>query len=318
MNKTKVNKVVLFGTAVLTTLSLGIGIVRDVSADEIETNVEHRIDDVFVNNIDVKYNGQSINSGYVEVEAGERPLLEITLSTTGGIIPPDSWVNLTSNGVSIVAKVQIEGKAFSELPIDIEAGKTYLVNISTSGFAGDAPQTITFVGKGPVVPPVEPDKPTDPLPVEPENPAVDPEPVDPENPDIEVEYPDGKSDLTPEQQEDALNRPTESDTQTDVFEVESTEVEAQPSESTAQSIESVEQTETSEVVAERTTQSSIQSITETSETMTESQPATQENEEIKELPKTGTKQSKFLKVLGIFLLGLALGNLLFIFRKGGK
>lgn len=318
MNKTKVNKVALFGTAVLTTLSLGIGIVRDVSADEIETNVEHRIDDVFVNNIDVKYNGQSINSGYVEVEAGERPLLEITLSTTGGIIPPDSWVNLTSNGVSIVAKVQIEGKAFSELPVDIDAGKTYLVNISTSGFAGDAPQTITFVGKEAVVPPVESEKPTDPLPVEPENPAVDPEPVDPENPDIEVGYPDGKSDLTPEQQEDVLNRPNESDTQTDVIEVETPEVDAQVPESTTQPIESVEQTETSEVVEERTTQSSVQSITETSETASESQPATQENEEIKELPKTGTKQSKFLKPLGIFLVGLALGNLIFIFRKGDK
>lgn len=318
MNKTKVNKVALFGAGVLTTLSLGIGIVRDVSADEIETDVGHRIDDVFVNNIDVKYNGQSINSGYVEVEAGERPLLEITLSTTGGIIPPDSWVNLTSNDISIVAKVQIEGKAFSELPIDIEAGKTYLVNISTHGFAGDAPQTITFVGKEAVVPPVEPDKPTDQIPVEPENQVVDQEPIDADNPNIEVEYPDGKSDLTSEQQEDVLNRPTESDTQTDVIEVETPEVDAQVSESTTQPIESVEQTETSEVVEERTTQSSIQSITETSETMPESQPATQENEEIKELPKTGTKQSKFLKALGSFLVGLALGNLLFIFRKGDK
>ncbi len=65
MNKTKVNKVALCWSRSIDNIEFGeLESFVMFQQDEIETDVGHRIDDVFVNNIDVKYNGQSINSGY--------------------------------------------------------------------------------------------------------------------------------------------------------------------------------------------------------------------------------------------------------------
>ena len=295
----KYSKVTLTATALLASLAIGMSFTNEVHAGKSETtNSQKGV--TYVGNIDVRFNEKQINSGYVIVDGEEPVFLDIHVMTFGDTkIPEGAVVNVEMNGTTVSAPIDAQGNAYTGLPLSIQKNTIYLVHISTSGFAGDAPQTITFVGSNKnytddiIIP--EPEKP------EIEVPEVEvPEVEVPEVEVPEVEVPEVE---VPEVEVPEVEQPTANETKKEEIEkpvAESSLIE----ESTTQS--------------ERTTQSSVQPITETSETVSESQPATQENEEIKELPKTGTKQSKFLKALGIFLVGLALGNLLFIFRKGGK
>ena len=270
----KYSKVTLTATALLASLAIGMSFTNEVHAGKSETtNSQKGV--TYVGNIDVRFNEKQINSGYVIVDGEEPVFLDIHVMTFGDTkIPEGAVVNVEMNGTTVSAPIDAQGNAYTGLPLSIQKNTIYLVHISTSGFAGDAPQTITFVGSNKNY--------TDDI--------IIPEPEKPEIEVPEVEVPEVEQPTANETKKEEIEKPV----------AESSLIE----ESTTQS--------------ERTTQSSVQPITETSETVSESQPATQENEEIKELPKTGTKQSKFLKALGIFLVGLALGNLLFIFRKGGK
>lgn len=275
----KYNKIALSATAVLASLTIGMSIVNEVHAGESETtNSQEGV--TYVGNIDVSFNGKQINSDVVNVDGEEPVFLDIHVMIFGDTrIPENAVVNIEMNGTTVSVPIDAQGNAYSGLPLSVEKNTTYIVNISTSGFSGDASQRITFV-------------------------AGDKNYTD----DIIIPS-ESTSNTTEEKDQNVQTEPSTTATEETLPIVE---------EETTHIVTDEEPTKETEKVEERTTQSSIQSITETSETMPESQPATQENEEIKELPKTGTKQSKFLKALGIFLLGLALGNLLFIFRKGGK
>lgn len=298
----KYSKVTLTATALLASLTIGMSFTNEVHAGQSETTNSQKAV-TYVGNIDVKFNEKQINSGYVTVDGEEPIFLEIHVVTFGDTrIPENAVVNIEMNGTTVSASIDAQGNAYSGLPLSVEKNTTYIVNISTSGFSGDASQTITFV-------------------------AGDKNYTD----DIIIPT-ESTSTTTEEKDQNEQTEPstTASEENLPIVEEKDQNVQTEPSttateetlpiveEETTHIVTDEEPSKETEKVEERTTQSSVQPITETSETVPESQPATQENEEIKELPKTGTKQSKFLKALGIFLVGLALGNLLFIFRKGDK
>ena len=298
----KYNKIALSATAVLASLTIGMSIVNEVHAGESETtNSQEGV--TYVGNIDVSFNGKQINSDVVNVDGEEPVFLDIHVMVFGDTrIPENAVVNIEMNGATVSVPIDAQGNAYSGLPLSIEKNTTYVVNISTSGFSGDAPQTITFVAGDKNY--------TDDIVIPSESTSTTTDEKD-QNEVTEPSTTSSEENLPSDEQKDQneVTEPSTTSSQENAPIVE---------EETTYIVVDAEPTKETEKVEESTTQSSVESITETSETTPESQPETQQSEEIKELPKTGTKQSKYLKMLGFFLLGVALGNLLFNFRKGGK
>lgn len=320
----KYNKIAMLGTAVLTSLTLTTGIVQEVYAGQSQTT-DSKETNLYVGNIDVQFNGKQINSGYVTVDGGEPVFLAVHVSTFGaGNIPSNATVNVEMNGVTVAAPIDSNGDAYTGLPLSVEKNTTYLVHVSTSGFSGDAPQTITFVGsdKGyvdDILPPVESTEDTSTCETTTEEStettttetttetSTAPSESTTEDSDTEVthpsggvEYPNGKSDLTEDEQNKVLE--DYANEETPVVESETVET------------------------SERVTHSSVQSPTEQTETSLESssddvkiEESSDKVEETKvdELPKTGSENMGVLRVVGFFLLGFAL-SILWNNRKGGK